>query len=44
MAALACKAVGGGGHKRAAGATIPKEGAEEDIKKLLDAIGEQINA
>ncbi|MBQ2911735.1 MAG: DHH family phosphoesterase [Clostridia bacterium] len=41
---LACKVVGGGGHKRAAGATIAKETAEEDLKKLIEAVGEQINA
>lgn len=42
--ALVCKAVGGGGHKRAAGATITKDEAETGIKRLLDAVGEQINA
>ena len=43
-ASLACRAVGGGGHKRASGATIAKESAEEDLKKLIEAVGEQINA
>ena len=43
-ASMVCSSIGGGGHKRAAGATITKEEKEVALDKIIELIGEELNA